>query len=700
MSISIGAKNWDIKSPNKLRVQKLAEETGLSKIVSAVLCSKGIENAEQALSYVNKDDCELYSPFLFKDMEKAASRLNKAIENGEKICIFGDYDVDGVSATALLKSYLNNRGYNNHMHYIPERLTEGYGMNMKAIERLCDEGVKLIITVDNGISASNEINYAYKLGMEVIVTDHHECRSEIPRCEAVINPKYINSGYPFQYLAGVGVAYKLVCAAEMLNGSDDLNDNKYIELVTLGTIADMMPLEGENRTLVSYGLHTMNNGACTGIEALCDASSAEKQKQSKKTINSNTISFTLAPRINAAGRVGDTEDALRLLATEDIGEAQHLSDRLCMLNSRRQSIENAIFIEACEKIEKEHDFSRDKVIVVESENWNHGVVGIVSSKITERYRLPSILISVENGEGKGSARSIKGFNINEAIANSREKLIKFGGHELAAGLSIKQENIDVFRKEINDFARDRITDDMLYSVCEIDAEIDAVDINVKNAQQLSLLEPYGCGNPQPVFCLRDVSIAEIVPIGSNKHLKLILSKDGLYFTALLFGTSPDDFFLREGENADFAFNLDINDFAGKRSAQLMIKDIRLCRNDRDATSNALLAYINGVNGIVCKREDIPDVAKMRVFFSWLQKVSGYYSGGVNIFLFVRKCNEETQNDFSIESVLYMLTIFSEMKLINFKRSTSGFVEFSMLKCTSKVNIEASETLMTLKECAE
>lgn len=696
MSMHIGAKKWNIFSADEEKTKLIQSKTGLSKIAASLLCVRGITD-ENAESFINPSALSPLDPFLFEEMKEAVSRLDSAVESGEKICVYGDYDVDGITSVALLCRYLSYRGA-NFIYYIPERLAEGYGMNITAVKKLADSEVKLIVTVDNGVSAAEEVRYAYELGMEVIITDHHECRSELPECAAVINPKMENCGYPFMYLAGVGVAYKLICALEANRGNGELPDGTYLELVALGTIADMMPLCGENRALVSMGLSSMNISPCVGIDALAAASGAEKGRLERRKIDSGFVSFTIAPRINAAGRIGDTNDAVKLLITDDVGEAEHLAERLCGLNGKRQTIENRIFSEACEIIESEHDFLRDKVIVAGSSEWSHGVVGIVSSRITEKYRLPSILISLEDGIGKGSARSVKGFNINEAIADSRGILIRFGGHELAAGLTIYEEKIAEFKKRINDFARARITDEMLMGSLNIDAELSPGDINEKSVSQIALLEPFGCENPQPLFCMTDVTVNGITPIGGNKHLRLAVSKDGFMFTALMFGTCPDEFGFRVGEQADFAFNLDINEFGGRKSVQLVVRDVQLCKGHREIIARAEKAYSDGINGEVCRAESLPDVPSMRRFFVWLRKNEQYYSAGADLFFASRKYYEETGIAYPPERFLFMLSIFDEMGLVAFKRISPEFFTYTLVKSAPRVDMETSPLLNRLRGC--
>ncbi len=705
MGINVGVKNWDIACPDAAAAKALSEKTGLSRLASSLLVSRGLDTEIKVNEFLNPEamDTSAFNPMLFDGMEKAAKRFNKAIADGEKICIYGDYDVDGITSVSLLCRYLKHRGDGNFSYYIPDRMTEGYGMNCEAVERICASGVKLIVTVDNGVSSSNEINRAYELGMEVIVTDHHECRSELPDCVAVINPKKPDCGYPYEHLAGVGTAYKLVCACEMALGRDarDLPD-EFVQLVSLGTVADMMPLVGENRIIVSKGLEYMTNAPLTGLLALMKAESVEKEKAvfAMPKIDSTFVSFNVAPRINAAGRIGQTKDAVKMLTTEDPDEAYEYAQTLCTLNGRRQSIETEIFASACRNIEANHDFKNDKVIVAVGEGWNHGVIGIVASRVTEKYKLPSILISLEDGVGKGSARSIEGFNINGAISACREKLVRFGGHELAAGLTIMENEISSFRRDINNYARDKITEEMMKGKLNVDLELEVGDITEQNARLLSRLEPFGCGNPLPLFCLCNAEISAITPIGQNRHLRLNIHKDGSFFTALLFGTPPSDFKLRVGDRADFAFNLDVNEFAGRTSVQLIVRD---CRFSSREEQKIKAAYCDSSQALLGDTEyafphEIPTVEEMRKFFVYLRSKAAKLIPGDNLYFIACDIAGETGNEIfsELRKIIYMLNIFCEMKLISLELKDDCSFSFELLPVEGKVNMEDSVILQRLR----
>lgn len=702
MSINIGASKWNICEPDVEKVTMLRNSLKISRLAAIPLVNREYDNYEKASEFLSASKAELNDPFLFDGMKEAADRLNRAISDNEKICVYGDYDVDGITSTSLICEYLQQRGCDNYIYYIPERLSEGYGMNIAAIDKIASLGVTLVVTVDNGVSAAPEIAHASELGIDVIVTDHHECRSEIPDCVAVINPKRPGSGYPFAYLAGVGVAYKFICA---VNCELEPLPEHYLELVAIGTVADMMPLCGENRTLVSKGLSVMNTHPCEGVAAIMKACSAEKGRTMPKA-DSSFIGFTLAPRINAAGRIGDVSDAVALLTTGDDGEAEHLTDRLCKLNSKRQYIETKIFSEACRKIEETHDFTRDKIIVVENEGWNHGVVGIVASKVTEKYRLPSILISVEGDEGKGSARSVPGFNINGAISECRDLLTRFGGHELAAGLALPTKNIPAFKKAVNDFARNRISDDMLLKCFDIESELFQSDVYDRSVEELAMLEPYGNGNPLPLFSFSNAEISDITPMGQNKHLKLNIRKNERNFTALIFGTAPEDFGLDVGDCADFAFSFNINCFAGRRTIQLIISDIRLCEKTRNRLSEARKAFEKGMSGLECRMSALPSIHIMREFYKHLRANEAKYTSGINLWILAKRFLKEYKElaereipELPYEIYLYMLEIFSEFGLVSYKIDNLCTVGYTVNRDVGKVDIAASGILKKLKACA-
>ena len=590
-------KKWDIKqsrfdksSMSSLTIQAIARKLGISPVTAVLLFNRGLQDVESAVKFLKKETEFFHDPYTMKDMDKAVERIMTAISNKEKIVIYGDYDVDGVTSVSTLYLYLKGKGAAVD-YYIPNRNGEGYGINITAIDNLAKAAVDLIVTVDTGITAYDEVEYIKSLGIDIVITDHHECYSDIPNATAIVNPKRNDCLYPFKDLAGVGVVFKLLCALEKeFNIRNDEPDKdyigdicyKYADIIAIGTVADVMPLVDENRLIVSLGLKMIENTTRPGLIALLEQAGvipdAKNKTTKKKKISSSLIGYVLAPRINAAGRISNASRAVELFLTDSEFEAQKIAAELCDTNRERQNEENAIIEEAYKKIEDEHNFDNDLVIVLAQDNWHHGIIGIVSSRITEHYNLPSILISFEedNGKvsvGKGSGRSIKGMNLVNALMYCNDCLLKYGGHELAAGLSIERDKLDLFKTKINEYARNQLSEEDLITSISIDCELESSEITLDLANQLYWLEPYGISNPVPVFVMKDTKIIDIVPIGNNRHTKLNLMKDSKYFTAVYFGTIADELDFVAGDCVDVVFNLDINDFQNNQTVQLIIKDI-------------------------------------------------------------------------------------------------------------------------------
>ena len=582
-------------------IQEISAKLNIHPVVTKLLYARGYTTAKEMDTFLSMESERLCNPFDMVDMEKGVLRIAKAIQNTELITIYGDYDVDGVTSVATLYLYLKALGA-NVSYYIPNRTTDGYGVTTAALDMLKESGTSLIITVDTGITAGAEVEYAKTLGIDFVVTDHHECHGEIPDAVAVINPHRPDCPYPFKELAGVGVVFKLLCAyEERRSGKSRLYAatrifEEFSDLVAIGTIADVMPIHEENRIIVSYGLRMIDTKRRIGISALMEAASAQRnenirsdKRKKQIKVTSGYIGFTLAPRINAAGRIRSATRAVELFLTDNYDEAYLIAQELCDANKDRQNEENQIIRDAFDKIEAHGDLDEYPVIVLDADNWHHGVIGIVASRITEKYCRPSILVSFEGGMGKvpsdddvgkGSGRSIKGLNLVEALANCQETLVKFGGHELAAGLSVTRGNLPLFREMINKFARENLQKDGLIPTIEADLEISFSDLSIELAQYLSILEPYGVGNPIPNFIIRGVTINEIVPISQGKHTRLSLGDGRVSYTGMFFSVSPESLDLNVGDSADVLFNVDINEFNGRRSLQLIIKDIRLSETEQ------------------------------------------------------------------------------------------------------------------------
>ena len=478
---------WHIADAHPQAAERL-KAAGYPCLVSEVLASRGIETAEQAAAFLEHEQRLTYSPFLMADMDKAVARLQQALAAGERMAVFGDYDVDGITATCILVDYLQSRGA-DVLHYIPRRIEDGYGLSRDAIENLYRQGARLLITVDCGITGVEEVDFANSLGMDVIITDHHECKETLPHAAAVVDPHRPDCGYPFKHLAGCGVALKLVLA---LGGPDreEALFSRYCTLAAIGTVADVMQMSGENRTIVSRGLE----------------------------ITSVQIGFVLAPRINAAGRMGAADKAAELLLCTDPAEAERMARELCALNRERQNVEQTIYSQAEEMIAHLPDRDRS-ALVLESSRWHQGVVGIVASRLSEKYSRPSFMIHLNGATGKGSCRSWGGFNLFAALESCKDLLLGFGGHELAAGFTIQEENIPAFRQRMNDYARSFRGGQAPVSELDVDVAITHPSaVTLEELEALSALEPYGSGNARPVFCLLGATLLRTQNVGRGLRL--------------------------------------------------------------------------------------------------------------------------------------------------------------------------------------
>ena len=557
-------RKWEFYNQDENLVQKIANEHNISELLSAILVNRNITDKKDIDVFLNPTRKDFHNPYLMPDMEQAVDRILMAIDKKEKVIIYGDYDVDGITSITVIKKFLKERGLDVG-YYIPNRLDEGYGLNKEAVEKIANEGYTLIITVDCGISGIEEIKYAYEKGMEVIVTDHHEPLEELPKCVAVIDCKRKDNKYPFKNLAGCGVVFKLTQAISQKLNLDEKKYLKYLDIVCVGTISDIVPLVDENRVIAKLGLKLVEQTRNPGLKALLVASGY-------KEVNSNTVSFGIAPRINACGRIGKEEEALKLFLTENIVEAGNITDKLNKYNRERQEIEKRIFEEALSKIEKQH-LDQNNVIVVGSENWHHGVIGIVASKITELYFKPSILICFEGNEGKGSGRSIPGFDLHEALCESSEYLEKYGGHEMAVGLSLKKENFQKFADKFEEIAKKAHTEE-IESVINIDEEITLKDVNIETVESLKALEPFGEANKLPVFIYKNLKIDSIRALSEGKHLKLTLKDGNTIINGIGFnmGKYAEEF--RISDKIDVLGVLEINSFNGRDTIQINMRDIR------------------------------------------------------------------------------------------------------------------------------
>lgn len=648
-----GGKIWELRSPEPNEseqgdISAIADALGLSHVTARLLWGRGYKTPADASYFLSMGDALMHDPFLLPGMQEAVERIEAALADpDEHIVIYGDYDVDGVTSVSTLRLYLSSRAPELLIdHYIPSRTEEGYGMTCAALDKIAERGATLIITVDTGITAEEEVRYAAELGIDVIITDHHECRETLPNAVAVIDPHRSDSPYPFCELAGVGVVFKLISACELARarreGRSDADAVRgvfadYADLTAIGTIADVMPLVDENRLIVAYGLslieHTKRPGLCALLDAVqsgqgtrnADGTAAAPKK---RRINAGFIGFGIAPRINAAGRMAHANIAAELFLTSDRKRADELAATLCDINRERQIEENRTAEEAFAKIEAECDLKEDRVIVVAGDNWKQGIIGIVASRVVEKYGMPAILITFDGAHrddddddddddtlddiiddadgdddtadgkrtcgsptdiGKGSGRSVRGINLCDALTSCADILTRYGGHELAAGLSVERGKVDEFRRRINEYARQRLGGEEIRLTVTADCEVAGEELSMPLAEELRAMEPCGVANPTPSFILREATVMRITPIGAGKHTKLMINTNagtggrvgGTILTALWFGMQPSALGFRENDSIDLLFTLDINEFRGVSSLQLLITDARLSRGRID-----------------------------------------------------------------------------------------------------------------------
>ena len=556
-------KKWECYEADSTRVNELVEKYNLSKLLATILVNRNIDMSGKMEQFLEPTRNDFHDPFLMPDMEKGIERIIKAIENKEKIMIYGDYDADGITSITVLKKFLTERGLEVES-YIPNRLDEGYGLNKEAIKGIYDRGYRLMITVDCGISGIEEVEFANSLGIETIITDHHEPAEELPNAYAVIDTKRKDNKYPFNQLAGVGVVFKFIQAISIKLGLEEKEYLKYLDLVCVGTISDIVPLVDENRVIAKLGLKlvavTKNIGLRTLLETI-----------GFKTIDSGTISFGVAPRINACGRMGHQEEALKLFLSDNVEEARKIANELNRFNQERQAREKEIFEQAVQKVEESE--KNKTCIILGSDHWHHGIIGIVSSKVTDIYFKPSILICFEGNEGKGSGRSIPGFDLHDALMNCSDSIEKFGGHSMAIGISVKKENFEKFKEEFEEYAKNCNISDII-PIINIDEEVSLKNINIDDVKSLKLLEPFGEANKTPLFLFRNLKINSIRALSEGKHLKLSLKDDNYLIDAIGFNIGNLSEEYRLDDKVDVVGTLDINTFNGYENIQITIKDIR------------------------------------------------------------------------------------------------------------------------------
>ena len=557
-------KNWEINGFDRAAAVDFCRK-GVNPLASVFLTSRGITDIDNAHEILGDRPAEIHDPFLMADMDKAVSRINAAVENGERIAVYGDYDVDGMTSCALLAGWLLSRGADFEI-YIPGRVDEGYGLNNSALDSLKSRGTGLVITVDCGITAIDEAKHAKALGIGLVITDHHETKDEYPAADAVVDPKRKDCGYPNKSLAGVGVAFKLVCALEGDHNSGDVF-RRYGDLVALGTIADVMPVGGENRELIRRGLRVLNEDTRLGIRYLLREVSAGHSR-----ISTATVGFVLAPRLNAAGRMNKPELSVRLLMTGDADEAEQLTAELNQLNAERRMLEVQIYNEAAAMLP---EGGPDGPIVLSRRGWHQGVTGIVAAKMAERYLLPAIIISIDDdGTGRGSSRSVESFGIYGALKSCGDLLVDFGGHEMASGLTIAEENIDELRRQVTLYYN-KLVSAMPTPGLKLDFEVEKPELLVvRNVEALEHLEPFGNDHPPPCLCIKNAQVTSAQSIGAGQHTRLRIDKAGKSFDCIFFSMPSEKLGVSDGMTVDLAFEPQINEFRGRVSVQLHLIDVR------------------------------------------------------------------------------------------------------------------------------
>ena len=717
-------KKWILKfeESNDVTVAsaKIAAELDIHPIIAKLLYNRGYCDVDSARTFIRMESEMLCDPFEMKDIDKGVERIHSAVKRKEKITVYGDYDVDGVTSVCTLYLYLRSLGANID-YYIPNRSGEGYGVSISAIDAIKETGTSLIITVDTGITAIEEVEYAKKIGVDFVITDHHECREDLPRAVAVINPHRLDCKYPFKELAGVGVVFKLVSACEeRICGMSKREAairifTHYADLVAIGTIADVMPIKDENRIIVSYGLKMIENTNRPGITALINASVAKSEaqkndKRKKRTkITSGYIGYTLAPRINAAGRIRSATLAVELFLASDSDNANRIANELCQANKERQNEENKIMKEAFEKIEK-MNIDENPVVVLDADNWHHGVIGIVASRITEKFSRPSILISFDGNDGdtpyeleigKGSGRSIKGLNLVDALYHCSDHLVKFGGHELAAGLSVSRSEIDNFRKKINEYARSNLKEENMVPTVDADCVITFEDLNINLAQQLQQLEPYGVGNPIPAFILRGAFVNEITSISDGKHTRMVIGDGNVSVTAMYFSNSPESTGIKVGDRIDVLFNLDVNEWLGRRSVQLILKDVKRSLGENEITQLERKRFEEIWNGAFYAPEE--NIFPIRDdFVKVYQFINNAYRQGTEIIshrdMVARLSRGNDTSKIGYIKLKFIIKILYELNLLGVEELETELYRFSVHYShnSQKTPLEKSNLLRRLK----
>ena len=675
---------WNEKKPDMASVNALVS-AGYAPLSAMVLAARGIQDGAQAKNYLDRS-APLPDPFLMTDMALAAGRVALAIENKEKIAVFGDYDVDGITATCLLTDFLRRHG-GSCVSYIPGRLEEGYGLNAIALHQLHDEGVQLIVTVDCGITALSEAQLCKELGMDLVITDHHECKDALPEAVAVVDPHRPDGGYPHKDLSGVGIAFKLACA---LCGDTEAVLSEYADMVCLGTVADVMPLRGENRVFAARGLELLAHTKRPGIAALMAECGCDP-----KTVTSSTIGFMLAPRINAAGRMGQIDLAVKLFLTDDPQEAADAAKALCALNRQRQAVESEIYRQAVAMLPAGKP---PEAIVLADESWHQGVVGIVASRIAEEYACPAFLICLDGDHGKASSRSHGGFNLFASLSALSPLLESYGGHELAAGFTISRKNIPEFRRQICALAADYYQDDLPRTSLDIDCAIDPELLTIPGIDSLKVLEPCGNGCPKPVLSMSGLTIDRISMVGGGRHMRLRLRKGHFTFGAIYFSANPQSVSIAQGDLVDVAFQPQVNEYRGDRIVQMNLLDIRpSCRAACSAETSLYRALQKGEHLSRESISSLPDRAMLAMVWRYLAGVGTEIQESP--LCLCRKIVRWAGKPLSLGQLSICLDIFQDVGLLEITRLHKS-ITIRLTPGEGKADLNASQTMQRLLRAKE
>lgn len=669
----MSCKRWTFLQLDKEAAGSLSEESGLDPLLCLLLTGRGITDAEEAISFLAGDELQT-DPFLFADMEAAVERIQRAIDYGEYIMVYGDYDADGITATVLLYSYLRERGA--HVDYmLPHRDGEGYGLHCDTVDRMAQRGVNLIVTVDNGVSAIEEVAYAARSGIDVVITDHHQPPEELPDAVAVVDPHRVDCPSIFKDFAGVGMAFHLVCALE---GDPDWALEHYADLVAVGTLADVMPLKGDNRVLVRRGLRQIAAGTRPGLQQL-----QEVAGMLGRPVTASSVTFMLAPRINAAGRVGTPETAAELLLSTGEEACDTLAHEINEMNVQRQATESVILQQVIDELEQQPHRLAQRVLVVWGEGWHHGVLGILASRLLDCYGKPTLVLSTDKGIARGSGRSIAGFSLYEALCACSDCLLGYGGHEQAAGFTLEAARLEEFSNRINAYAAQQ-TSRMPVSELVMDCRLRPSQITAELPAVLSAMEPFGTGNPAPIFGLFGMRIERIEAVSNGKHLRLTLSRDGVRLSAMRFSVQPNTFRFAVGDTVNIAATLDRNEFRGNVSVSAVIRDIRYADTVQEDWLEGQAAY-----EAVLRRERIENTPAMpsreQLAAVYLYLKQGEFSGSIEALHHMIGAQTLT-----IEQLYLCLQILWEAQLIQWKHK--GNAETIAIKAaTGKTDLTRTDT---------